>query len=78
MSYICGNCGKAAETPRFDHLPGCMGRTLSGGSAVREVHGGTGTGAGCCPKGHALHWSEDHSRRWCFPCNTTYSVEVRA
>jgi len=33
-----------------------------------------GRGAGTCPKGHALHWSDsgDRSRAWCNVCQTHY------
>lgn len=30
------------------------------------------TGAGVCPKGHALHWAGDGKRRWCQVCGIYY------
>ena len=36
-------------------------------SEVTDRHEATGTGAGTCPKGHALHHASD-GRRWCQVC----------
>lgn len=76
MTYICRNCGKSAESPRFQHRPGCMGLNLNGQSAVREAIG-TGIGAGTCPSGHALHWNSNQTLRFCFLCDAKYPAEVR-
>lgn len=35
----------------------------------------TVTGAGTCPYSHALHWNEDHSKRWCQGCLEYYPLE---
>lgn len=39
----------------------------------------TGYGAGVCPSGHALHWSEsgDRSRAWCQVCGRHYPMPRR-
>ena len=33
------------------------------------------SGAGCCPQGHALHWTGNRDgRRWCQPCGVYFDA----